>query len=156
MLRACYGHGLTKGTIMQICYRGLSNPTQGILDAGGIFLYNTPNEDFKILEDKVLLKLDFSDDSQDNPEPKTVVSAGRSNINPDHASLMEKFKALATKIDSGFLKIRKGLKEMRDGHRDNQASQIYMKDDTPMCDPMEANYVQRYHGGYHDQNSRDS
>ncbi|GKD91444.1 hypothetical protein Tco_1366951 [Tanacetum coccineum] len=40
------------------------DPTQGILDAGGIFLYNTPNEVFKILEDKVLLKLDFSKDSQ--------------------------------------------------------------------------------------------
>ncbi|GJX81798.1 hypothetical protein Tco_0331279 [Tanacetum coccineum] len=28
--------------------------TQGILDAGGIFLYNTPNEAFKILKDKVV------------------------------------------------------------------------------------------------------
>ncbi|GJZ76116.1 hypothetical protein Tco_0640581 [Tanacetum coccineum] len=43
---------------------------------------------------------------------------------------------------------------MRDGRRDNHTSQIYMKDDTPMCNPMEANYVQRYHGGYHDQNSK--
>ncbi|GKF78365.1 hypothetical protein Tco_0233933, partial [Tanacetum coccineum] len=43
---------------------------------------------------------------------------------------------------------------MRDGRRDNQASQIYLKDDTPMCDPMEANYVQGYHGGYHDRNSK--
>ncbi|GKA97843.1 hypothetical protein Tco_0825737 [Tanacetum coccineum] len=30
------------------------------------------------------------------------------------------------------------------------SSQIYMKDDTPMCEPHEANYVQIYHGGYHD------
>ncbi|GKC07441.1 hypothetical protein Tco_0999051, partial [Tanacetum coccineum] len=64
--------------------------------------------------------------------------------------LMEKFKDLVTKIDSEFLIIRKELKEMRDGRRDNHASQIYMKDDTPMCEPHEANYVQRYHGGYHD------
>ncbi|GKD51646.1 reverse transcriptase domain-containing protein [Tanacetum coccineum] len=59
MLRTCYGHGLTKGTIIQIFYRGLDDPTQGILDTGGIFLYNTPNKAFQILEDKVLLKLDF-------------------------------------------------------------------------------------------------
>ncbi|GKC51187.1 hypothetical protein Tco_1073932 [Tanacetum coccineum] len=52
MLRICYGHGLTKGTIVHIFYHGLDGPTQGILDAGGIFLYNTPNEAFKILEDK--------------------------------------------------------------------------------------------------------
>ncbi|GJR80061.1 hypothetical protein Tco_0150846 [Tanacetum coccineum] len=39
---------------------------------------------------------------------------------------------------------------MRDGRRDNNASQIYMKDDTPMCEPHEENYIQGYHGGYHD------
>ncbi|GJV52468.1 hypothetical protein Tco_1448209 [Tanacetum coccineum] len=43
---------------------------------------------------------------------------------------------------------------MRDGRKDNHASQIYMKDDTLMCEPQEANYVQRYHEGYHDQNSK--
>ncbi|GJX65581.1 hypothetical protein Tco_0299924 [Tanacetum coccineum] len=112
------------------------DPTQGILDTEGIFLYNTPNEAFKILEDKVLLKLDFSKNSQ-NPKPKTVISAGGSNINPDNAILMEKFKALATKIDSEFLKIRKELKEMRDGRRDNHASQIYMSDDTPNPHPSQ-------------------
>ncbi|GKE10183.1 hypothetical protein Tco_1413734 [Tanacetum coccineum] len=64
--------------------------------------------------------------------------------------LIEKFEDLITKIDSEFLIIRKELKEMRDGSRDNHASQIYMKDDTPICEPHEANYVQRYHGGYHD------
>ncbi|GKA73562.1 hypothetical protein Tco_0779864 [Tanacetum coccineum] len=148
MLRICYGHGLTKGTIVHIFYHGLDGPTQGILDAGGIFLYNTPNEAFQILEDKVLLKLDFSGEFQISP--KTVVSAGGSNIDSYHAMLMEKFEDLVTKIDSEFLIIRKELKEMRDGRRDNHASQIYMKDDTPMCEPHEANYVQRYHGGYHD------
>ncbi|GJW43995.1 hypothetical protein Tco_0072794 [Tanacetum coccineum] len=149
MIRTFYRHGLTKGTIIQIFYRGLDDPTQGILDAGGIFLYKTPNEAFKILEDKVLLKLDFLDDSQ-NPKPKTIVSSGGSNIIPDHELLTEKFEALARKINSEFLFIRKELKEMRDGGRDNHASQIYMKDDTPMCDPMKANYVHGYHEGYHD------
>ncbi|GKC53947.1 reverse transcriptase domain-containing protein, partial [Tanacetum coccineum] len=71
MLRTCYEHGLTKGTIIQIFYHGLDGPTQGILDTGGIFLYNTPNKAFKILEDKVVLKLDFSDGSQ-NPRPKPL------------------------------------------------------------------------------------
>ncbi|GJZ38024.1 reverse transcriptase domain-containing protein [Tanacetum coccineum] len=84
----------------------LDDPTQEILNIGGIFLYNTPNEAFKILEDKVLLKLDFPDGSQ-NPKPKTVVSADGISIDPDHVILMEKFEALAIKIDSEFLKIRK-------------------------------------------------
>ncbi|GKE62655.1 hypothetical protein Tco_1513022 [Tanacetum coccineum] len=150
MLRTCYGRGITKGTIIQIFYRGLDDPTQEILNVGGIFLYNTPNEAFKILEDKVILKLDFSKGSHVKPQPKTVFSAGGSNINFDHTIFMEKFEALATKNDSEFLIIRKELKEMRDGRRENHASQIYMKDDTLICEPHEANYVQRYHGGYHD------
>ncbi|GJY10874.1 hypothetical protein Tco_0379059 [Tanacetum coccineum] len=72
--------------------------------------------------------------------------------------LMEKFEDLVTKIDSEFLIIRKELKEMQDGRRDNHALDDYLKNDTPMCEPNEANYVQRYHGGYHDHepiNSRD-
>ncbi|GJV37625.1 reverse transcriptase domain-containing protein [Tanacetum coccineum] len=152
MLRTCYGYGITKRTIIQIFYHGLDDLTQGILDARGIFLYNTPNEAFQILEDKVFLNLDFMKDSQ-NPKPKIVVSAGGSNINPDHELLVDKFKSLATKIDSEFLKIRKELKEMRDGRRDNHASQIYMKDDTSMCEPHEPYNVQGYHGGYHDRNT---
>nr|GEU83144.1 hypothetical protein [Tanacetum cinerariifolium] len=32
------------------------NPTQGILDAGAIFLYNTPNEAFKLLDDKEMIR----------------------------------------------------------------------------------------------------
>nr|GEV15506.1 hypothetical protein [Tanacetum cinerariifolium] len=116
------------------------NPTQGILDARGIFLYNTPNEAFKILEDKVLLKLNFSKGSHVKPQPKIVVFVGGCNINSDHAIFIEKLEALATKINSEFLTIRNDLKEMREGHGDNNALQIYMKDDTPVFNPMEANY----------------
>ncbi|GJZ09353.1 hypothetical protein Tco_0543636 [Tanacetum coccineum] len=39
---------------------------------------------------------------------------------------------------------------MRDGRKDNHALDDYLTDDTPMCKPNKANYVQRYHGGYHD------
>ncbi|GJW71295.1 hypothetical protein Tco_0128212 [Tanacetum coccineum] len=154
MMRTCYGHGLTKGTIIQIFYHGLDDPTQGILDAGGIFLYNTLNEAFKILEEKVLLKLDFLDDPHMSPEPKTVVFVGGSNIHSYHTILSEIFEALVTKFDTEFLNIRKELKVMRDGRRGYDASQIYMSKDTPMCEPHEANYIQGYDGGYHDQNSR--
>ncbi|GJS94107.1 hypothetical protein Tco_0801075 [Tanacetum coccineum] len=146
----------TYSNMVKIKRKQLDDSTQGILDTGGIFLYKTPNKAFKIFKDKVLLKLDFSKSSQNIPNKKTVVSAGGSNINPNHEILMEKFKVLATKTDSEFLIIKKELKEMRDGRRDNYASQTCMSDDTPMCDPNEANYVHRYHGGYHKQNSWNS
>nr|GEZ17159.1 hypothetical protein [Tanacetum cinerariifolium] len=140
MFHTCYGNGLTKGTIIQIFYRGLDDPTQGIIDAGGIFLYKTPNETFKILEDKVLLKLNFSKDPHIKPEPKIVVSTNGSNINSYHEIFKEKLIALATKINSEFIIIRNELLEMRDSRRDNKASQIYIKDDTSMCEPQEENY----------------
>ncbi|GJX66503.1 hypothetical protein Tco_0300846 [Tanacetum coccineum] len=159
MLRTCYGHGLTKGTIIQIFNCDLADPTQGILNVGGIFLYKTPNEAFKMIEDKVLLKLDFSKDSHIKPYPKIVVSAGASNINVHHGILLEKFKALSTNIDYELLEIRRELNQMQNNHRENeghQALQIYMSDDTPMCDPMEANYIQGYHRGYHDRKPKNS
>ncbi|GJW12398.1 reverse transcriptase domain-containing protein [Tanacetum coccineum] len=56
LLRTCYEHGLTKEAIVQIFYHGLDDLTQEILDARGIFLYNTPNEAFKTLEEKEIMK----------------------------------------------------------------------------------------------------
>nr|GEU74748.1 hypothetical protein [Tanacetum cinerariifolium] len=56
-MREAFISRLTKGTIIQIFYHGLDDSTKGILDIGGIFLYKTPNEAFKILEDKT-----FADD----------------------------------------------------------------------------------------------
>ena len=68
MLRSCHGHGLSRGNIIQIFYHGLDDTTQGILDAGGIFLYKTPNEAYNLLEDRVLLKLDWSKDAKNKPQ----------------------------------------------------------------------------------------
>ncbi|GJR71730.1 hypothetical protein Tco_0830432 [Tanacetum coccineum] len=76
-------------------------------------------------------------------QTETIASISGSNINSNHAILMEKFEALAIKIDVEFMKITGELKEVRndcrndDGHH---ALDYYMKDDMPMCDPMEANY----------------
>ncbi|GJS13390.1 hypothetical protein Tco_0407862 [Tanacetum coccineum] len=143
-----------KGTHMQMIRanqfdgRIRSDPYQHVadfLEISNLFQYGESQE-----EAVMLRTLPFSLSGESKTCPKTVVSAGGSNIDSYHAMLVDKFKALATKIDSEFLIIRKELKEMRDGRRDNHASQIYMKDDTRMCESHEANYVQRYNGGYHD------
>ncbi|GJR22715.1 reverse transcriptase domain-containing protein [Tanacetum coccineum] len=96
MLRTGFGHGLTKGVIVQIS--------------------------------STILRTKLSK------------SLRTSNVNSDLTILLDKLNALATRINSEFLIIKKELKEMRDGRSDNQASQIYMKDDMPMCEPHEANY----------------
>ncbi|GKE06664.1 reverse transcriptase domain-containing protein, partial [Tanacetum coccineum] len=62
MLRNCHGHNLSKDNIIKIFYHGLSEINQEVLNAaaGGIFLYKTPNQAYQLLEDKVLLKLDWA------------------------------------------------------------------------------------------------
>ncbi|GKC80647.1 hypothetical protein Tco_1131421 [Tanacetum coccineum] len=99
-------------TTIQTFYHGLDDPTQGILNAKGIFLYKTLNKAFQILEKNVLLKLDFSKECHIKPNPKTVVSAGEININSGHEILTEEFRALSTKINSEFMKIKGELKEI--------------------------------------------
>ncbi|GJV05264.1 reverse transcriptase domain-containing protein [Tanacetum coccineum] len=158
MLRKCQGHGLTKGAIIRIFYHGLVEPTQGILDitAGGIFLYNSLNQAFQFLEDKVLFKLDWSIKSQNNQHQKFVAFADGSNNNNDNSRLIEKLEALTIKIDSQIISLNEELQDMREKYnelRNGNASKNNKNDDMPMCERHEANYIQSE--GYHNQNSHD-
>ncbi|GJS69215.1 reverse transcriptase domain-containing protein [Tanacetum coccineum] len=75
LLCSCHGHGLGRGTIIQIFYHGLDEATQAILAARGIFLCRTPNEAHQLLKDRVLLKLDWYKDIKAKPLRKTVAFA---------------------------------------------------------------------------------
>ncbi|GJY84169.1 reverse transcriptase domain-containing protein [Tanacetum coccineum] len=159
MLRKCHGHGLTKGSIIQIFYHGLDESTQAIMDitAGGIFLYKSPNQAFQYLKDKVLFELDWSNKLQMKPTQKSLAFADGSNSNTDNSRLMEKLEALTIKIDSQFQSLKEEMHEMRKNYndlKDNQASKNNMNDDTPMCERHEANYIQSE--GYQNRNSHDS
>ncbi|GJZ45993.1 reverse transcriptase domain-containing protein [Tanacetum coccineum] len=72
MLRNFHGHNLSNGNIIKIFYHGLSEITQEVLNAaaGGIFLYKTPNQAYQLLEDKVLLKLDWAKNQKTKPSLK--------------------------------------------------------------------------------------
>ncbi|GJT85930.1 reverse transcriptase domain-containing protein [Tanacetum coccineum] len=153
LLRSCHGHGLGRGTIIQIFYHGLDEPTQAILDAGGIFLYKTPNEAHQLLEDRVLLKLDWSKENKTKPLRKTVAFAEGEENSP----LLEKMEALTTRIDSQFKEIRGDMKEMRDGCNKCRGPHPSSDcDDKPMGGPKEEeeNYASGgYRGNYYGRNS---
>ncbi|GJZ94252.1 reverse transcriptase domain-containing protein [Tanacetum coccineum] len=88
MIRNCHGHNLSKGNIIKIFYHGLSEITQEVLNAtsGGIFLYKTPNQAYQLLEDKVLLKLDWDKNQNTKTSLKKTVAfadEGISNSNTD-------------------------------------------------------------------------
>nr|GEX85032.1 reverse transcriptase domain-containing protein [Tanacetum cinerariifolium] len=85
MLRNCHGHNLSKGNIIKIFYHGLNEITHEVLNAlaGAIFLYKIPNQAYQLLEDKVLLKLDWAKNQKTkSPIKKTVAFAAEVQRTP--------------------------------------------------------------------------
>ncbi|GJR22233.1 hypothetical protein Tco_0970760 [Tanacetum coccineum] len=103
MLRNCHGHNLYKGNIIKIFYHGLSKITQEVLNAatGGIFLYKTPNQAYHLLEDKVLLKLDWAKNQKTKSTlKKTVAFADEGSSKSDTDKIMARMDAMALKMDA--------------------------------------------------------
>nr|GEX07198.1 hypothetical protein [Tanacetum cinerariifolium] len=128
ILRKCHGHGLTKGAIIEIFYRGLDEPTQGILDGivRGIFFYKSPNQAFQFLEDKGLFEHDWPIKSQ-------------------------------MAMDSQIISLNEELQDIRNEYndlREENSSKNHLHDDMPMCEHDEANYIRSE--DYQNQNSHDS
>ncbi|GJT37650.1 hypothetical protein Tco_0937515 [Tanacetum coccineum] len=105
MLRNCHGHNLPKGNIIKIFYHGLNEITQEVLNAaaGGIFLYKTPNQAYQLLEDKVLLKLDWAKNQKTKSSlKKTVAFTDEGNSNYDTDKIMARMDAMTMKIDAQY------------------------------------------------------
>nr|GEX40242.1 reverse transcriptase domain-containing protein [Tanacetum cinerariifolium] len=71
------------------------------IKAGGIFLYKTPNQAYELLEDKVLLKLDWAK----NQKPiyflkKTVAFTDEGSSNSDTDKIMARMDAMTMKMDA--------------------------------------------------------
>ncbi|GJT95176.1 reverse transcriptase domain-containing protein [Tanacetum coccineum] len=155
MLRKYHGHSLTKGTIIQIFYHGLDEPTQGILyiTAGGIFLYKTPNQAFQFLDDKVFFEPDWPIKSKNDHHQKYVSFTDGSDSNTDDSRFKEKLKAM----DSQIISLNKELQDIRNKYnelREGNASENHLNHDTSMCERHEANYIQS--GDYQNQDSHNS
>ncbi|GJX25923.1 hypothetical protein Tco_0232219 [Tanacetum coccineum] len=115
MLRNCHGHNLSKGNIIKIFYHGLSEITQEVLNAtaGGIFLYKTPNQAYQLLEDKVLLKLDWAKNQKTKTSlKKTVAFADEGNINSNTDKIMARIDAMTLKMDASIKNSKTMLKKL--------------------------------------------
>ncbi|GJU97323.1 hypothetical protein Tco_1326594 [Tanacetum coccineum] len=94
---------MSKGNIIKIFYHGLSEITQEVLNAaaGGIFLYKTPNQAYQLLEDKVLLKLDWAKNQKTKSSlKKTVAFADEGSSNSDTYKIMARMDAMTLKMDA--------------------------------------------------------
>ncbi|GKD44228.1 hypothetical protein Tco_1268873 [Tanacetum coccineum] len=108
----------------------------------------TPNKAHQLLEDRVLLKLDWSKENKTKPLRKTISFAEGEENSP----LLEKIEALTTRIDSKFKEIRRDMKEMRDGCNKCRGPHPLLDcDDRPIggTKEEEAKYASGgYRGGY--------
>ncbi|GJS81862.1 hypothetical protein Tco_0748403 [Tanacetum coccineum] len=113
MLRNCHGHNLSKGGIIKIFYHGLNKTTQEVLNAaaGGIFLYKTLNQAYQILEDKVLLKLDWAKNQKLKPNKRTVAFADECPSKTDTERIMARMDAMTMKIDAQYKELQSQSKQ---------------------------------------------
>ncbi|GKC76244.1 hypothetical protein Tco_1127018 [Tanacetum coccineum] len=136
MLRNCHGHNLSKGNIIKIFYHGLNEITQEVLNAvaGGIFLYKTPNQAYQLLEDKVLLKLDWAKNQKTKSSlKKTVAFAAEGSSNSDTDKIMARMDAMTMKMDAQYKDFQSRSKQ---SNLDD--------DDIPMSRKEEAKFMQTF------------
>ncbi|GJW67518.1 reverse transcriptase domain-containing protein [Tanacetum coccineum] len=152
MLRNCHGHNLSKGNIIKIFYHGLSEITQEVLNAaaGGIFLYKTPNQAYQLLEDKVLLKLDWAKNQKTKPSlKKTVAFADEGSSNSNTDKIMARMDAMTLKMDAQYKELQNHAKKTKPD---------LDEDDIPMSREEEAKFMQTFRKTrfYNDYRDRDS
>ncbi|GKA27909.1 hypothetical protein Tco_0714077, partial [Tanacetum coccineum] len=116
--------------------------------AGGIFLYKTPNQAYQLLEDKVLLKLDWAKNQKTKSSfKKTVAFAAEGSSNSDTDKIMARMDAMTMKMDAQYKDFQSRSKKP---NVDN--------DDIPMSREEEAKFMQtfcrtRLHNDYCDRDS---
>nr|GEZ71290.1 reverse transcriptase domain-containing protein [Tanacetum cinerariifolium] len=71
------------------------------IKAGGIFLYKTLNQAYQLLEDKVLLKLDWAKNQKTKSSLKiTVAFVTEGSSNSDTNKIMARMDAMTMKMDA--------------------------------------------------------
>ncbi|GJT73250.1 reverse transcriptase domain-containing protein [Tanacetum coccineum] len=138
MLRNFHGHNLSKGNIIKIFYHDLNEITQEVLNgaAGGIFLYKTPNQVYQLLEDKVLLKLDWAKNQKTKSSlKKTVAFINEGNSNSDTDKIMARIDAMTIKMDVHYKELQSRAKPPIPDIDD---------DDIPMSREEEAKFMQTF------------
>ncbi|GJX00176.1 hypothetical protein Tco_0184089, partial [Tanacetum coccineum] len=138
MIRNCHGHNLSKGNIKKIFNHGLNEITQEVLNAaaGGIFHYKTSNQAYQLLEDKVLLKLDWAKNQKTKPSLKKIVAfADEGSSNSDTDKIMARMDVMTMKMDAQYKEFQSRSKQPNPDHND---------DDTPMSLEEEAKFMQTF------------
>ncbi|GJU29726.1 hypothetical protein Tco_1173315 [Tanacetum coccineum] len=164
MLRNFHGHNLTKGNIIKIFYHSLNKITQEVLNsaAGGIFLYKTQIEAYQLLEDKVLLKLDWAKNQKIKSSLKrTVAFAYEGSSNFDTDKIMARMDTMTMKMDAQYKEMQSRSKHSITEYDEDykpMSPEEYEEDYKPMSPEEEAKFMQTFQRTrfYNDYRDRDS
>ncbi|GJX08803.1 reverse transcriptase domain-containing protein, partial [Tanacetum coccineum] len=151
MLRNFHGHNLSKGNIIKIFYHGLNEITQEVLNTtgGGIFL-KTPNQAYQLLEDKVLLKLDWDKNQKSKPSlKKTVAFADEGSRNYDTKKIMARMDVMTMKTDARYKEFQSRSKQPNPDHNDDDTPMLVKKKPNS-CKPTVVNVVFMWSGKSYD------
>ncbi|GJT90201.1 hypothetical protein Tco_1079046 [Tanacetum coccineum] len=152
MLKTCHGYNLSKGNIIKPFYHSLNETTQEVLNATacGIFLYKTPNQAYQLLEEKVLVKLDWAKNQKTKSSLKKTISfADEGSSNSDTDKIMTRMDSMTMKMDAQYKEFQSCSKQPNPDHND---------DDKPMSPEEEAKFMQTFRRTcfYNDYCDRDS
>nr|GEU78072.1 hypothetical protein [Tanacetum cinerariifolium] len=120
------------------------------IKAGGIFLYRTPNQSYHLLEDKVLLKLDWAKNQKTKSSfKKTVAFADEDTSNSNTDKIMARMDAITLKMDAQYKELQTHAKKTKPDLNE---------DDIPISREEEAKFMQnirktRFYNDYYDRDS---
>ncbi|GJZ66507.1 hypothetical protein Tco_0623203 [Tanacetum coccineum] len=101
--------------------------------------YKTPNQAYQLLEDKVLLKLDWAKNQKTKSSlKKTVAFADEGSSNSDTDKIMARMDAMTLKMDAQYKELQSNAKKTKPDHDE---------DDIPMSREEEAKFMQTFSSG---------
>ncbi|KAJ9566831.1 hypothetical protein OSB04_002797 [Centaurea solstitialis] len=142
LLNSCPSHGLNKSEQVQTFYSGLAYSSRATLDssAGGVFMYKTPTEGYKLLEDMLIHNIDWRTDKR----LQIPRMAGKISTDFDPSDELAAMKNQQVKFERKIEELIKFVHALQVGCEECNGPHL-TKDcpNRPMMTPEEVNYLNR-------------
>ncbi|KAJ9544890.1 hypothetical protein OSB04_024597 [Centaurea solstitialis] len=140
LLNSCPSHGLNKSEQVQTFYSGLAYSSRPTLDssAGGVFMYKTPTEGYKLLEDMLIHNIDWRTDKR----LQIPRMAGKISTDFDPSDELAAMKNQQVKFERKIEELIKSVHALQVGCEECNGPHL-TKDcpNRPMMTPEEVNYL---------------
>ncbi|KAJ9557349.1 hypothetical protein OSB04_011963 [Centaurea solstitialis] len=142
VLNSCPSHELNKSEQVQTFYSGLAYSSRATLDssAGGVFMYKTPTEGYKLLKDMLIHNIDWRTDKR----LQIPRMAGKISTDFDPSDELAAMKNQQVKFERKIEELIKSVHALQVGCEECNGPHL-TKDcpNKPMMTPEEVNYINR-------------